>query len=347
MVRWEAMYIGIFMFVMSFFLIINKNKEKKNIYAFLISISIFIASLCAWSGIRAVVLGKSELFGSLHNAGGRQLFWRVYSIASREAPLWNFSRPADNDKSKWSKDKKSVIFVREENGDASRKISSMFPGALDNPTDSYASTIVFGEEINKIGILEGDKVLAKAVKETFLANPELFRLIALSITPYFGISFPDKIYFNWNVYDTYEAMPYDIGKTVVLHLPKDLLRQYKNSQWQIEDQDLALSKPVWKQEGRSEFLNKFHKLTHELRNFIRNATGFILIFTLPLLLVGKHKKFGVFFFISLSLMLAASALGFGYNGRYEHFIFPFILILTTLSVKSLFEFIYCLRNKII
>jgi hypothetical protein len=44
-------------------------------------------------------------------------------------------------------------------------------------------------------------------------------------------------------------------------------------------------------------------------------------------------------------MLSASAFGFGYNGRYEHFILPFVLMLSFLSLKSFVDYFFKKKYK--
>jgi hypothetical protein len=44
-------------------------------------------------------------------------------------------------------------------------------------------------------------------------------------------------------------------------------------------------------------------------------------------------------------MLSASAFGFGYNGRYEHFILPYVLMLSFLSLKSFFDYFFKKNKK--
>jgi hypothetical protein len=344
LVRWEAMYIALSIFIFQFYFLIKK-KSKSLFNAILVSLVIFISVLYSWSAIRALALGQKELFGSLHNASGRQLFWRVYSMASKEAINWDFSKPSVYETDRWTKNQKEVIFVQEKNGIASKTISSMFPGFLNNPSDDNASTIVFGKKINEYGILKGDELLKEAAIETIISNPKLIPLIMLSITPYFGINIPEKKYFTWEVYDLYEAMPYDIGKTVVTNLSTNLAIRYKASQWQIEDNVLKLARPAWKESGRPEALNQFHRFTQLLRNIIRNCAGAILIFTIWFIPLSKNKSFGIFLFSSLVLMLSASAFGFGYNGRYEHFILPFVLMLSFLSLKSFVDYFFKKKYK--
>ena len=344
MVRWEAMYIALSIFIFQFYFLIKK-KSKSLFKAMLVSLVIFISVLYSWSAIRALALGQKELFGSLHNASGRQLFWRVYSMASKEAIHWNFSKPSVYETDRWTKNQKEVIFVQEKNGIASKTISSMFPGFLNNPSDDNASTIVFGKKINEYGILRGDELLKEAAIETIISNPKLIPLIMLSVTPYFGINIPEKKYFTWAVYDLYEAMPYDIDKTVVKNLSTKLAIKYKESQWQIEDKALKLARPAWNESGRPEVLNQFHRFAQLLRNIIRNCAGAILICTIWFIPLSKNKSFGFFLFSSLVLMLSASAFGFGYNGRYEHFILPYVLMLSFLSLKSFVDYFFKKNKK--
>jgi hypothetical protein len=167
----------------------------------------------------------------------------------------------------------------------------------------------------------------------------------LSVTPYFGVNIPEKKYFTWAVYDWYEAMPYDIDKTVVTNLSTNLATRYKASQWQIEGKELTFARPAWKESGRSEIFNQFHRFTQLLRNIIRNSAGAILILTIWFIPLSKNKSFGFFLFSSLVLMLSASAFGFGYNGRYEHFILPLILMLSCLSLKSFVDYFFKKKYK--
>ncbi len=316
MIRHEALYLA----VVAVALLLSMALWQRNkiaIISICLSALIAISLIFAWSLARSRVLKQPELFGSLHNFTGRQLFWRVYVSlgTSNEALSFSFSRPSPSEAERWAPDKTRIIFVQAKNGPASAELAEMFPGALRNPTEELVWRIIFGTEMmHRKGIQEGDAFLLRVVKETIVAHPEILAVILASGTPYLGIHLPGSSFrnppiFSWWTFDTYEAMPYNIDNTVVPHLTPRLLRAYAHSQWQIEDASLALTRPSWDQRDRPNWLNTLHRLGQMMHNIVRNTLGVVLVLTVWFLPVSRHRALATFLFLSCVLQLALNRPG--------------------------------------
>jgi hypothetical protein len=283
--------------------------------------------------VRAKGLKQPELFGSLHNYGGWQLFNRVYvSPIITDALSYRFARPPDDAVDRWAPDKQRVVFVQAKNGPASAELARMMPGLFEDPTEQHFGELVMAVMkyadggANTIGyhkgILYTDKFLREVTKETVIAHPEILALVALNAAAYFGVTLPGASlwpppFFSLWINDTYEAMPYDIGQQASTSMSKRLFEIYTASQWQ---------RPDW--------LVRLHHSGQLMHNILRNTLGVILALTLWFLPLTRHRWLAAFIFMTAGLQIAAGAAGFGFNGRYEHMIIPYLLMIAILSTEA-------------
>lgn len=297
-------------------------RDKTAVVSVFMSALIALNLIFAWSWVRSRVLNQPELFGSLHNATGGQLFWRVYFSLGGDALSFAFSRPPISDVGRWTADKTRIVFVQSSNGPASAELAEVMPGALENPTEALTWKIMFGTEmIRHKGILEWDRFLLRVVKETVIAHPEILGLVAMSATGYLGVNLSGgKLWplpFWWGPLDTYQAMPYNIDNTVVPHLTPRLLKTYTESQWE-----------------RTGWLVLLRYAGQNMHNTLRIASGIVLVLTVWFLPLTRCKWLAAYVFLSAGMLIAAGAAGFGYNGRYDHFILPYLLMAAALSTEA-------------
>ena len=182
------------------------------------------------------------------------------------------------------------------------------------------------------GILYTDNLLRAVIKESVIAHPEILGLIAMSATGYFGIHLPGaKLWpppFVWAPFDTYQATPYDIGGQASSSMPKGLFKKYTDSQW---------NRPAW--------LIAIPHFGQYALNILRIALGIVLAFTVWFLPLTRFKWLAAYVFGSAMIMIGAAAAGFGYSGRYEHAITPYLLMTATLSVEACVTWIRLLSTR--
>lgn len=347
MMRNEAILVGIGVAGVGLTVAFQRQNWRA-VVSFLMSIMVVYGAILGWSWYRSRVLSNPDLFGSLHNFGGRQSFWRLYTTLGGVAAQFPFSRPKDDDRERWTQDKQ-VLFVVAKNGPASAELGEMFPEALLNPTDALSWTI--GQEVyGKKGILETDKFFKAVVSEAITAHPEILPLLVLTAAQHLGVYIPGyppgiSPFFTWWTFDTYEAMPYNIGTAAEYWLTPHLFSVYTKSQWQIEDVNIALSRPAWNQSGRPDLLNRIHHFGQTMHNVVRNSTGLLLILTIWFLPFTRHKALAIFLVFSCGVFLASAAIGFGFNGRYEHFIVPYLIMTAALSMQACGRAFYSLMPR--
>ena len=343
--RNEAVYMAIFSSLFILFFAVHK-KNRANIKCVLTVGLTLLAITTTYSFCRAHALGQAELFGSLHNYSGWQLFNRVYiSPIGEEALIYDFSRPKSEETSRWSSNKSRVIFVEAKNGPASKEIGDLNPGLLENPTEENFGLIVMkimkqkDNGVNsheyKKGILETDILLRQVVRETIAAHPEIIPLIALNAGGYLGLNFTGSntnffapFFSSWTR-DTYEAMPFDIGQQASASMRPILFEKYSTSQWE-----------------RPEFLKLFHRAGQYLHSLLRNSLGVLLLLTIWFLPSSRLHWLSLFIFSLTALLIGSAAAGFGTNQRYEHMIIPYLIILTTLSLNAFWISVESLFKKL-
>ncbi len=317
MTRNEAAYIAVFAALLELGLVVSRRNWRAAA-AVCVSALVALSITASWSGARAWLLGQPGLFGSLHNFSGWQLFDRVYlsGISGR----WG-NTP----------EQQRTIFIEAKNGPASAKVEAMFPGLLAKPSQENFGTIVMGimkwvdDGANTPGLHKGiaktDKLLREMIRETIVAHPKILGLMAMSAAPYLGIYLPGaKLWpppIFWGAFDSYQAMPLDIGEQASTSMPKALFKRYAESHWE---------RPAW--------LMAFRQAGQNMHNLLRTATCLVLALTIWFLPLSRMKWFAAFAFVSAGMMIAAGTVAFGYNGRYEHATIPYLLITATLSVEA-------------
>jgi hypothetical protein len=336
--RNETIYLAALIALIQFGIALLGRQKAAAIYVCICAF-VTLVLLGGWSWERSRILHQPELFGSLHNFTGRQLFWRVYASFSGIAGAFELATPA-SDSDRWSSDGRLITFVQGKNGPASAELAARFPQALANPTDDMGWLI--GQEIaQEKGALEADKFFRSVVEETIGAHPELLALFVLTSSQYFGIWIDRRTHglplFSVWAFDHYESMPYNIADSAKASLTPHLFKAYTDSQWEFADVSASLAKPPWQQANRPDWLNTFHRVGQTMFNIVRNAVGAVLIFTIWFLPFTRHRALAVFVFLSCGLLLLSAAAGFGFNGRYEHFILPYLLMLAALSTQACLE----------
>ena len=318
MTRNEAIYLAIFVAVLEFGFVFSRNRNFRATAAVSISALAVLFMTMTWSLVRAHSLGQPELFGSLHNFGGWQLLDRFY--LSGVHGRWG-NTP----------EQQRLIFIQAKNGPASAELDAISPGLLEKPNQENFGTLVMGVMAkadggaNSPGLHKGidytDRLLRNVIRETIIAHPEVLWYMAMSATPFIGIYLPGaKLWpppIFWGPFDTYQAMPLDIGGQASSSLPKDMFKLLADSHWE---------RPAW--------LLTFRQLGQDMHNLLRTIVGFVLILTIWFLPWSRHRWLAAFMFMSTGLLIAAGALGFGYNGRYEHATMPYLLMTATLSAEA-------------
>ncbi len=317
MTRNEAVYLAISAVLLELSYVVW-HRNRRATAAVVLSALVVLGMTLTWSQTRAWLLGQPELFGSLHNFSGWQLFDRIYlsGISGRwgDAP-----------------DLQRAIFIQAKNGPASAKVESMFPGLLEKPSQENFGTIVMGimawadGGANTPGLHKGieytDRLLRAMIAETIIAHPEILRLMAVNALQFLGVRLPGNTMWPpaifWGPFDTYQAMPHDIGEQASTSMPKRLFEKYTDSYWQ---------RPAW--------LLVFRQVGQDMHNLLRTAVGVVLFLTIWFLPLSRHRLFAAFAFVSAGIMIGAGTAGFGYNGRYEHAIMPYLLMVATLSAHA-------------
>lgn len=328
MTRNEAVYIAIFTAVLELGLVVSRRNWRAAA-GVCVSALIALSVTVTWSWARARLLGQPELFGSLHNFSGWQLFDRVYlsGISGR----WGNTPEQQN-----------TIFIQAKNGPASRKIETMFPGLLEKPSQENFGTIVMGimkwadDGANTVGYHKGiaytDSLLREMIRETIVAHPKILGLMTMSAAPYVGLYLPGaKLWpppIFWGPFDTYQAMPFDIGTQASTSMPKGLFKKYADSQWE---------RPAW--------LIWFRQAGQDMHNLLRTSIGLVLVLTIWFLPLSRHRWLAAFAFVVSGIMIAAATAGFGYNGRYEHAIIPYLLITATMSAEAFLTWVLLLATR--
>jgi hypothetical protein len=343
MTRNEAVFIAIAVAVLQLAFALHR-RNRTAIVAVCISSVVTLTATMTWSGLRAIGLKQPELFGSLSNYGGWQTFHRVYtSPLGSEARSYKFSRPPEDAADRWSTDRQRVIFVQAKNGPASAELATMMPGLLEDPSEVH-----FGEIVTELlrrgddgantvgyhkGILYTDNFLRRVVRETVIAHPEVVPLIVLNATDYLGLSLPvanawPPPYFSLWSQDAYEALPFDIGQQASTSMRPRLFKKYADSQW-----------------PRPEWLNSLHRAGQLSHNILRNTLGVVLSLTIWFLPLTRYRWLAAFVVATMALQAGAGAAGFGFNGRYEHMVIPYLLMTAVLSLEALWSWARALRRR--
>jgi hypothetical protein len=273
---------------------------------------VLVMALTQWSLFRAIQLHRPLLIGSLHNASGRQLFWRLYAMVGVDALSYNFSRPDKPDDVRWATDHSRIRFVLPENGPASLTLAKRFPREFLEPTDTNASHIVFGPLIQEMGVAGSDAILRKASYEALLSHPDAALLLLLSSAPYFGFHFPgpslSTIRPNWVAFDPYEEMPVSVAEAVALpNLTPSLRSEFFESS---------------AHSGR-----QFPAARELMFNWTCNIIGLAFLLAAPVLILFSHSRpVCLYATMSVFCLVALSTIGFGYNPRYQHAIAPLMIL---------------------
>jgi ABC-type spermidine/putrescine transport system permease subunit I len=71
-----------------------------------------------------------------------------------------------------------------------------------------------------------------------------------------------------------------------------------------------------------------------MHNLTRATVGLVLILTIWFLPFTRNPLLAAFLFMSAGLLVAASSIGTGYNSRFDHMIFPYLLMLAAVSAHA-------------
>jgi len=347
MVRNEGLYVA----VLAFVALLIAAWPARRLMATVALAGLVVAVLTlGWSVERSRFLerrpGPSPI-GSLSNFAGHQLYAQIYVQIMWDDYNWRClyfhsrtCKPA----------LEPQRLVRPENGPATEHLAQLIrqwaknsgyaperfvsdyfdhPSMDQGPPDKLR--LAWTEVIDRLGYVEGDRLLMRVCLEAIRARPEVPYVLAASSSPYFGISLQNLVagmqgkaplthtfFSNW-LEDYHENDPNAAVARVTL--PPDLLRAYENDH----------GRPVGPLAG------ELLRSGRAIHNFVRNVVGPLFLLTLPAILLTRRRELGLALLLLgvLGLLLAVYAVAFGYELRAEHTVFPLMLMVTTISVHRL------------
>ena len=348
MVRNEAAYLAVFSF---FMLMAAAWPDRRALLVAAGAGAAAFALVMAWSVERAAIMHDPRLIGSLNNSTGQQLFWRIYVQSGESDRDWQLhswrcvrDRYPEPD---CARGPTRDHVIHPENGPASRRLGEIvrdwgarsgydpdqfiadyfaYPSGagmgerVDPRLDKKA--VAVNEAIRLFGLKGADDFLKQVCIEAMVAHHEAVYSMAASTSFYFGMSFMGLVHFmrsptisgfpffaNWGG-DAYETFPVNFADQAHLSMTPALWRAYlragEKSASSLDSELLSLG-----------------RLAH---NIVRNTIGLTVLVTLPALLFARDRLLAFYLFGCFGLLLAAYAMGFGYNMRMEHPLFSLMVM---------------------
>jgi hypothetical protein len=198
-----------------------------------------------------------------------------------------------------------------------------------------------GVVVGKLGIAQGNELLGAAARESVEVHPVLFSILASNASDYFGIDFwrlvefvrlndplhNSPIFATW-LTDDYEHLPYNVSGCTDGY-PARLKAEYAAD----HERTLPFVADVLLQVGTF------------LHNAIRNAVGPLFLLALVILPLARYRLLAVFS-ATLTLGLTASAvLGLNYSVKFEHVIFPIMLISAAMGASTAYRLVQKIRVR--
>ncbi len=340
-------------------------RRRRNFLVLALAVIVALLPLVAWSALRSSYAGQPVLFGSLNNFSGRQLLWRVYVSLPTEV-LWWQRKVLHAPSQHLTADGSGVVLVDPQNGPATRRlyrllveIASEKPSRFHYMKEALASSVgappggfyahlfepfdgnpedlatnVFahpsqfyndwmrGEVERKLGIVKADRLSRRVAWEAVAQHPVILGAVVSSSTWYFGIAFDQLLNgrmppFAPIVTDAYERVPFNLANCAV-RLTRSLMAEYRRDH----------------RRGIPTMINRIVDAAQILHYTIRNVCGILFLFTVWVLPWSRRRAIGLFVATLALLSIGAGSVGFGWNGRYEHWILPLMMMAVASSIVA-------------
>ena len=270
------------------------------------------------------------VFGSLSNFAGWQSWGRVYSILGpfdyqlntrvlrRTMPTGAIC-PVDLGI--------GTCLIERSNGPQSRRLANLLDRYMNGQAEevlhhpTQARTWEIGVMLHeKLGHLKADRLMLRAAAEAYWRHPTAILALLSTSLDYFGIStvalfgFPAAppgvvgglfLQRAWEP-DDYEMIPFNHAGIGLQTLHGRAREEYARS-FRVSNRFLRL-----------------HHWAEILGVVIKTAGGLAFLCLLPFILLQAlcNKGMGLFLLTLTAILIAAGVLGYGYNPKYEHTIFP-------------------------
>jgi len=178
----------------------------------------------------------------------------------------------------------------------------------------------------KLGIYETDKLLNGVIREAVMKHPVILLVMASQGMTMFGVDVESRgmpVFTYWRTYH-YHNVPYNKGGCSENSLPPAMIEE------NLSDERLSQSLPH----------NAFMYISSFLRNMVRNVAGILALLSWWIIPFARDRIFlGFLACSSLAVVGVIGVMGGGIYTRYEYSSLPLILITTSGTLFTVFQFL--------
>lgn len=350
--RWEGQFVLGFSIVLISYLEVRRAKRWRHSIICLAVISFVLAG---WSYNRSVVSNDKQLFGTLQNGTGDQLFWRIYrylpnSVTALENKVFGGGKSKSLGIKSVQTNQNSLI--AKTNGPASYQLYQLLmqiakkrpSNGLFNPQRGYFTkfggnpqrlvddifanpddTYVFSvpRELKKeIGAVKSEKLLLAVSREAISEHPVILLKFLDEASSFLGLKisslFNSDPKWRQSVFQYWGIFHYANVPFNLGNCAKNTLSKGLLEEYE-RDSKRSLKLPV----------NEFSKIASSGRNWVRNLYGVLFVLTLCFIPFAQYRGF----FSAVALIVGASmgvagSLGGGAYSRYEYSVLPLVILST-------------------
>lgn len=180
--------------------------------------------------------------------------------------------------------------------------------------------------IEHIGRIKTDKLLKNVSYEIINSNPVIKTEISHQFLESISLSLRDNknLFFNAsNDLVWFNIKPINIGNCAFLSLTQNLYSQYENEF-------------IKKSHTKNDFSNKLFLIVSYLKNLIFEFTGFVLIISIPYLLINfKNNKFTIFLYLKyFSTVFIISVFSPIVGHKYDNYLSVFMIMIVCLIINN-------------